>query len=80
MHDWNESYQRWLEASYVYYILDDQIMMDVEYDHLSKELLGNWDCVTHEHKGLISEDDLRAGTGFAISRDKYPTDIVTKYK
>lgn len=60
----------WLIASYLYYMHDISIISDALFDHMSRDMLNQWDTITHDHKHLISEDDLQAGSGFAIP--KYP--------
>lgn len=60
----------YLMACYRYYELDAPFITDKLFDDMSKELLAKWDSIEHRHKDLISLDDLRAGTGYAI---KYPT-------
>jgi NAD-dependent DNA ligase len=60
-------------ASYAYYILDKSIMPDSEYDSIAKTLLEHWDSFEHPHKYLLTKDDLRAGTAFAIK--EYPNRV-----
>jgi hypothetical protein len=57
---------QYLYHSYRYYKLDDPVISDAEYDKLCKFLKAHWDDVKHPCKGLITEEDLSAGTGFAI--------------
>ena len=52
----------YLIMSYTYYVEDDPIMGDWQFDLLAKWLLENWDDLAHPHKHLITEDDLKAGT------------------
>ena len=56
----------YLMASYLYYQCDAPFISDDLYDWMSKELMARWDSIEHMHKHLISLDDLRAGTGYAI--------------
>lgn len=60
---------RYLMASYAYYIEDDPIMSDGEFDELCKILLENWDKLNHPHKANITKPDLEAGTFLG----EYPT-------
>ena len=64
-------------ASYAYYILDENIMSDGEYDSIARTLLEQWDSFEHQHKYLLDKGDLEAGTGFRIknypNRIKYAT-------
>ncbi len=64
--------QRYLMGSYAYYILNETIMPDVEYDMISKELLEGYDTFEHRHKYLISKDDLQAGSLYHIKEAEYP--------
>lgn len=65
--------QKYLVASYAYYILDESIIDDYTYDSWAKELLKYWHKLKHRHKYLLTKADLKAGTGYAIQ--KYPTII-----
>lgn len=65
---------RFLVHSYLYYVLNDSIISDPEFDKLSRYLLQNWSKVEHPHKKYISKLDLQAGTGFkAVCRKDLPT-------
>lgn len=64
--------QRYLMASYCYYILHKSPITDEEYDQLAKVLLKYWDQFEHQHKHLVTKDDLDAGTLYALRRDDYP--------
>ena len=64
------AYARYLMSSYLYY--NDHPVLpysDSQFDGLCKRLLDEWDTFSHQHKHLCTEDDLRAGTGYAI---KFP--------
>jgi hypothetical protein len=52
----------YLMAAYSYYELDDPILEDASFDLLAKKMLDRWAAITHRHKHLITEDDLKAGT------------------
>lgn len=60
---------RYLMASYAYYVEDDPIMTDGEFDELCKNLLEDWDKIDHPHKANITKSDLEAGTFLG----EYPT-------
>jgi len=60
----------WLMASYAYYDLHNPIMLDEEFDELTRFLKDRWDEVDHPHKGLVTESHLSATTGYDIH---YPT-------
>lgn len=65
---------RFLVHSYLYYVLNDSIISDPEFDKLSAYLLQNWGKVKHPHKRFLTKMDLRAGTGFkAVARKDLPT-------
>jgi len=51
----------YMMASYAYYMADDPIMTDGEFDALAKKLLDNYDQYSSHPHGPI-RDDLRAGT------------------
>lgn len=65
----NRKFIEYLMASYLYYICDLAVLTDSQYDQLCHDLLEGWDEITHRHKSLVTKEDLKAGTGFAI---KYP--------
>ena len=52
----------YLMASYAYYVLDDPILSDAMYDGMSKQLLTQFDNISHYHKHLLSKDMLEAGS------------------
>jgi hypothetical protein len=52
----------YLMASYAYYVLDDPILSDAMYDGMSKQLLAQFDNISHYHKHLLSKDMLEAGS------------------
>ena len=51
----------YMMASYAYYMADDPIMTDGEFDALAKKLLDNYDQYSN-HPHCPTRDDLRAGT------------------
>lgn len=60
--DRNKMVPWYLMASYAYYGLDDPILTDKAFDDLALDLLCVWDIIKHQHKHLITEDDLAAGS------------------
>lgn len=52
----------YLMASYAYYREDDPIFTDAFYDTLAKNMLAQWDNITHYHKAVINKDALAAGS------------------
>lgn len=56
-------------CSYAYYVEDNPLITDDEFDNLAKWLLENWDDVDHQHKSYITRNDLVAGTFLG----KYPS-------
>lgn len=64
--------QKYLMASYAYYIRYTSVMPDSEYDDLAKYLLEHWHTFEHQHKHLVSEEDLKAGTLFSLNERGYP--------
>lgn len=69
----NQKFVQYLMSSYLYYHEDCHVLGDCQFDALCKELLDNWDDITHPHKHLTTREDLAAGTGFAI---KFPLLVV----
>lgn len=59
----------YLIHSFLYYELDCSLISDVEFNSICKELLENYDSITHMHKHLIDKESLRASTGYDL---KYP--------
>jgi NAD-dependent DNA ligase len=68
--------QWYLILSYAYYIEDESLVSDSEYDTLCVKLLDNFDKIKHHHKHLISKEDLKAGTGYALSKKDYPSIVI----
>ena len=65
----------WVVASFAYYQRDVSLLSDPTFDRLSKDILDNnikHSLLSH----LISESDLRAGSGYAIPSYEYPLFIV----
>ena len=52
----------YLMGAYAYYVEDDPIMSDWDFDMLAKKILDEYDTLSHPHLHLLSKDDLRAGT------------------
>jgi len=63
----------YLMASYLYYLKDISLLQDHEYDLVCKEIFERWDKIDHQHKELISKEDLKAGTGFSLREEDYPS-------
>lgn len=63
---------------YLYYVLNESIISDTEFDKLCKGLLARWGVIKGKHKHLIQPADLAAGTGYSIK--EYPPDIIRKAK
>jgi len=53
---------RYLMCAYAYYVEDDPLISDSEFDQLAEELLQNYDSIEHMHKHLVTKKDLEAGT------------------
>tara|TARA_Y100001937_G_scaffold97259_1_gene132431 strand:- start:684 stop:968 length:285 start_codon:yes stop_codon:yes gene_type:complete len=56
-----------LMSSYLYYVHNKSVLTDNQFDNLCKRLDDNWDNITHVHKELISRQDLKVGSGYAIN-------------
>lgn len=63
-------------CAYAYYVEDDPLIPDDEFDSLSKWMLEHWDAIDHPHKKLISKSDLEAGTYLG----KYPNMVIGAVK
>lgn len=61
-----------LIASYCYYQRDTSILSDEAFDKLCKKTLDNYSGLVHNHKHLVTEDSLRAGTLFNLKHNDYP--------
>lgn len=70
--------KQYLIHSYLYYILIESVIPDGEYDLLARGLLEDWDTIEHKYKHLVRKTDLRCGTLFNLSEDKYPDEIKTE--
>lgn len=68
----NASVSWFLMASYAYYVLNQSIVTDDCYDGMAKDILASWGTLTHQHRHLISLEDLKAGTLFALKASDYP--------
>ena len=68
--------QMYLMCSYLYYIRNIAVIPDDEYDGMAKTLLANWDTFEHQHKHLVTTDDLQAGTLYNLTEDLYPKMVI----
>lgn len=68
----NAAISWWLIASYAYYHHDISILSDGFYDGLAKAMLEAWSELEHDHKHLIKEEHLRAGSLYDLKADDYP--------
>ena len=60
----------------MYYIRCRAVLPDEEYDQMAKELLKNWDMFEHQHKYLVTKEDLEAGTLFTLKETDYPKVVI----
>jgi len=63
----------YLMFSYAYYKENESLITDSEYDQICRDLITNWNDITHWHKPLLDLESLKAGTGYDI---KYPNRVV----
>jgi hypothetical protein len=61
MIDYAAKFELWLRAAYAYYILCDEIMGDVEWDMLGRDLSRAWDEWDHPDKGIVRRDEMFTG-------------------
>lgn len=59
-------------ASWMYYQEDESVISDATFDAMAHRMLAEWDTIRHPHKGLVTREDLEAGSGYAIPRLEYP--------
>lgn len=62
----------YLMASYLYYVHDVSLLTDALYDQLAKDMLAKWGDIKHQHKHLITPEDLKAGTLYRLKEEDYP--------
>lgn len=65
----------WLSSSYCYYCKNESLMSDEAFDKLSKWMLDNYSSLQHTNKNLITEDMLKAGSGYNLKQEDYPTRV-----
>ena len=53
---------KYLMCAYAYYVEDNPLISDGDFDELSKFILNNYDSIEHPHKYLVTKGDLEAGT------------------
>jgi len=53
---------KYLMCAYAYYVEDNPLVPDHEFDSLAKHILENYDTIEHRHKYLITKEDLEAGS------------------
>lgn len=80
-HDWtreeikndNMLVVAFLTSSYIYYHKPHMrpICSDVTFDWICRELLAKYDTIEHNELHLISKEDLKAGSGFALRESDY---------
>jgi len=63
---------KYLMCAYAYYVEDDPLISDQEFDDLAKFILENYDAIDHPHKGRLTQYDLKAGTFLG----KYPSMVI----
>lgn len=63
----------YLMLSYLYYVKNESLIDDTEFDIMCKDILNEWDDLTHWHKPLLNKGNLKAGTGYDI---KYPPRVI----
>lgn len=64
-------------ASYIYYVLDKNIMADTAYDQLMREVIDDWENFEHRHKHLVDisahrNEDGKFNCGSLAYIKKYP--------
>ena len=64
----------YLMLSYLYYVKNESLIEDTEFDIMCKDILNEWDEIEHFHKHLIDKSSLQAGTGYDLN---YPHRVVS---
>lgn len=67
-----QALQAFLMCSYLYYIRYQSVVPDSEFDGLSKLLREHWAGFEHQHKHLVTLEDLAAGSLYKLREDDYP--------
>lgn len=63
----------YLIHSYLYYVHDNPIIEDSEYDALCKFVVNNFDkCQQHVHGSYLDLDAVKAGSAYHIKPNEYP--------
>ncbi len=62
----NQSFSWWLVHCFLYYRYNNPIISDSDFDKLTSWVKMSWDVITHQHKHLVTIEDLNAGSGYAI--------------
>jgi len=60
----------YLMSCYLYYYKHQNILTDDDFNKLCKYLYQNYDVINHQHKHLVTKEDLKASTGYSIK--EYP--------
>jgi hypothetical protein len=63
----------YLSCSLAYYKYDLSLIKDEAYDEICKTLKDSWGTIEHRHKYLVDKSQLKAGTGYALDYDAFPT-------
>ena len=64
----------YLITSYLYYQHDMAIISDGLYDFLCQRIDARWDdCQKHPHGHLLDREAIKAGAGFQLRAEDYPT-------
>ena len=66
---------QYLVGGYMYYILNESMMEDYEYDHICRELYKNFDSLEYRYKHLIDKDNLKASTAYTLRAEDYPDHV-----
>ena len=64
--------QMFLMCSYAYYLLGRSLVPDEKFDKICVFLKDNWNSFEHQHKYLVTLEDLEAGTLYHLNDKDYP--------
>ena len=65
----------YMQHAYLYYVKDEPVISDYEFDKLANSLLKSYDNLSDDVKSYLDEDMLFAGTFLG----EYPKDLFTKF-
>lgn len=56
----------------MYHIHGKPIISDGLFDEMSKDIADRWDSIQHQHKKIITREDLATGSLYRLAEEDYP--------